>query len=229
MALVRSLLFALVFYPLTVLAVLIAFPVTLLGRGRLRGYAIGWTRLHGWCCRHLLGIRTRVEGTVPRGPVMVASKHQSMYETLELLSLLDRPAVVLKRELAEIPGWGRIARIYGAIPVDRSGSAKALRAMLQAGRNAIAEGRDILIFPEGTRVAPGEQPPLRAGFAGLYKTLGLPVVAVAVDSGKVFPRSGFIRRPGVVTFRFADPLPPGLPRAVIEEAVHQRINALEPG
>src|SRR5690606_30076609 len=142
-------------------------------------------------------------------------------------TMLDRPVIVLKQELADIPGWGRVARLYGAIPVDRSGSAKALRAMLHAGRAAIAEGRGIVIFPEGTRVSPGEQPPLRAGFAGLYKALGLPVVAVAVDSGRVYPRSGFVRRPGVITFRFADPLPPGLPRAEIEAAVQERINALD--
>lgn len=227
MALVRSLLFALIFYPLTVLAVLAAFLVALAGPRALATFVKGWVRLHGWCCRILLGIRSRVEGRVPRGAVIVACKHQSMYETLELLAMLDAPVIVLKRELAEIPGWGRVARMYGAIPVDRSGSARALRAMLRAGRAAIAEGRGIVIFPEGTRVAPGEQPPLRAGFAGLYKALGLPVVAVAVDSGRLYPRSGFIRRPGVVTFRFADPLPPGLPRAEIEAAVHERINALD--
>lgn len=227
MALIRSLLFALIFYPVTVLAVLIAFPVALLGADRLRGYAVGWARFHGWCCRALLGIRSKVEGRPPRGPVLIASKHQSMYETLELLTMLDRPAVVLKRELAEIPGWGRIARLYGAIPVDRSGSAAALRSMLRAGRAAIGEGRGILIFPEGTRVAPGEQPPLRAGFAGMYKSLALPVVAVALDSGHLFPRTGFIRQPGTVTFRFFDPLPAGLPRAEIEALVHERINALD--
>lgn len=227
MMLIRSLLFSLVFYSVTVFAVLIAFPVALLGPDRLRGYAVGWARFHGWCCRLLLGVRSKVEGTPPRGPVIIASKHQSMYETIQLLTMLDRPAVVLKKELADIPGWGRVAQIYGAIPVDRSGSARALRAMLTAGRTAIAEGRGILIFPEGTRVEPGERPPLRAGFSGLYKTLGLPVIAVAMDSGEIFKRSGFIRRSGTVTFRFADPLPPGIPRSEIEVAVHERINALD--
>lgn len=227
MAFARSLLFALVFYPLTVLAVLAAFPAALLGPRPLRALVKAWVRLHGACCRVLLGIRSRIEGNVPAGPVIVACKHQSMYETLELLTMLDVPVIVLKRELAEIPGWGRIAQLYGAIPVDRAGSARALRTMLQAGRAAIAAGRDIVIYPEGTRVVPGERPPLRAGFAGLYKALGLPVVAVAVDSGRLYPRSGLIRRPGVITFRFADPLPPGLPRAEIEAAVHERINALD--
>lgn len=227
MAFVRSLLFAMIFYPLTVLAVLAAFPAALIGPRALRGLVKGWVRLHGLCCRVLLGIRSRIEGVVPAGPVLVACKHQSMYETLELMTMLDAPVIVLKRELAEIPGWGRVARLYGAIPVDRAGSAKALRAMLQAGRAAIAQGRDIVIYPEGTRVAPGEQPPLRAGFAGLYKALGLPVVAVAVDSGRLYPRSRFVRRPGVITFRFAEPLPPGLPRAEVEAAVHARINALD--
>jgi 1-acyl-sn-glycerol-3-phosphate acyltransferase len=91
----------------------------------------------------------------------------------------------------------------------------------------VAAGRPILIFPEGTRVLPGEQPPLRAGFAGLYRSLNLPVVPVALDSAKVSPRRSFIKRPGTVTFRFGDPIPPGLPRAEAEARVHAAINALE--
>ncbi len=227
MAFLRSLLFALVFYPGSVVAVLVAFPVALAGPAALRRHAVGWTRFHSWCARNLLGIRSRIEGPVPEGCVLIAAKHQSMYETLELLRILHEPAVVLKRELADMPGWGAIARRYGAIPVDRTGSAAALRRMLVAGRAAIAEGRSILIFPEGTRVPPGQQPPLRAGFAGLYKSLSLPVAAVAIDSGRLYPRHGFVRHAGIVTFRFADLLPPGLPRAEIEAAVHQRINALD--
>jgi 1-acyl-sn-glycerol-3-phosphate acyltransferase len=87
----------------------------------------------------------------------------------------------------------------------------------------------VLIFPEGTRVAPGEQPPLQPGFAGLYKQLGLPVVPVALDSGRLWPRNSFVKRPGIVTVRFGEPIPPGLPRAEIEAKVHAAINALEGG
>lgn len=226
MTFLRSLLFALVFYPGTVIAVLFAFPTSLRGPLAFQRYAVGWARFHGWCCRVLLGIHSRVEGTAPQGVVLVAAKHQSMYETIELLVLLNRPAMVVKRELAEITGWGRIAQMYGAIPVDREGSGTALRAMLRAARAVIAQERSIVIFPEGTRTPVGEQPPLRAGFAGLYKALGLPVVAVAIDSGRLCPRGSFLRRPGTITFRFFDPLPTGLPRDEIEAAVHDRINTL---
>ena len=228
MAAVRSALFAIVFYSWTVVAVLASFPVSLLGTGPLRAWAHGWVRFHRWCAAHLLGIRSRVEGVPPAGAVLVAVKHQSMYETLEIILMLREPAVVLKRELADIPLWGWVVRRYGVIPVDRSAGATALRRMMRAAEEAIAEGRPIVIFPEGTRVPPGERPPLQPGFAGLYRALKLPVVPVAVDSGRLWPRRRFAKRPGTVTFRFGDPLPAGLPRREIEAAVHGAINALEP-
>jgi len=224
---IRSILFMVVFYGGTVFAVLGALPVGLLGARAVRRYCVGWARFHRLCARLLLGIRSRVEGAVPGGAAIVAAKHQSMYETLELLVILHQPAAVAKRELVAIPLWGRIARAYGAIPVDRAGSAAALRAMVAAAKRAAAEGRAIVIFPEGTRVPPGERPPLRAGFAGLYRLLGLPVVPVAIDSGRLAPRGSFVKRPGIVTFRFGAPVPPGLPRAEAEARVHAAINALE--
>ena len=223
----RSVLFALIFYPGTAVAVLLAFPLALLGRKAVRKQAVRWAAFHRLCARLVLGVESRVEGTIPRGPLLFASKHQSMYETLELLLLLHDPAVVVKRELTKIPFWGAIALKQGVIPVDREGSASALRAMLKAGRAAVAADRPVLIFPEGTRVYPGERPPLRAGFAGLYRMLGLAVVPIALDSGHVWPRRAFIKRPGIVTFRFGEPIPPGLPRAEAEERVHAAINALE--
>jgi 1-acyl-sn-glycerol-3-phosphate acyltransferase len=171
-------------------------------------------------------VEGRVEGEIPIGPTLFAAKHESMYETLEVLALLDAPAVVVKRELANIPGWGWVARQHGVIPVDREGSASALRTMVRAGRKAAADGRSVVIFPEGTRVEPGEEPPLRAGFAGLYRGLGLPVVPVAIDSGRLYPRRGLLKRPGVIRFRFGTPIPPGLPRDQAEAAVHAGINAL---
>jgi 1-acyl-sn-glycerol-3-phosphate acyltransferase len=225
---VRSALFALVFYAWTVIAVLISFPVSLFGTRALRGWAHGWVRFHRICAAWLLGIRSRVEGDPPDRPVLVAVKHQSMFETLEIILMLKEPAVVLKRELADIPLWGWVVRRYGVIPVDRKGGASALRRMMKAAEAALAEGRPIVIFPEGTRVAAGLQPPLQPGFAGLYRALGLPVVPVAVDSGRLWPRHRFVKRPGIVTMRFGAELPPGLPRSAVEPAVHEAINALEP-
>ncbi len=222
----RSLLFAIVFYTGSVGAVSLVLGTALIGGGAVRRQAMRWARFHHWCTHNLLGIETRVEGTVPRGPLLVAAKHQSMFETLELLRLLDEPVIVLKRELAELPGWGRVAQMYGVIPVDREGSASALRSMLKTARKAMDDGRPILIFPEGTRVPVGEQPPLRAGFAGLYRLVNVPVVPVALNSGLLWPRKG-PKRSGAITLRFGEPIPPGLPRGDVEARVHAAINVLE--
>jgi 1-acyl-sn-glycerol-3-phosphate acyltransferase len=227
MSFIRSLLYALVFYPGSVLYVLTGILAIPLGRGAVRRVADGWAGFNRACARYLLGIRTRVEGEVPSGPALVAVKHQSMFETLEIALILDTPATVMKSELGRIPLWGRLTRVYGILPVDRDGGGAALRKLLRAAGEAKAEGRPIVIFPEGTRVAPGESPPLEPGFAGLYRALGLPVVPVALDSGKVWPRRSFVKRPGVVTMRFGAPIPPGLPRKQAEARVHAAINALE--
>jgi len=227
MNLVRSALFALFFFSGTVVFVLLAFPAASFGEQPLMRVAHGWARWHRWCARLLLGIRSQVEGVPPAGAVIVAAKHQSMFETIEILLVLDKPAVVMKRELADVPAWGWVARSYGIIPVDRTGGSATLRKMLKAARSAVARGRPIMIFPEGTRVDPGEQPPLQPGFAGLYRSLDLPVVPVALDSGRVWPLHTYVKRPGVVRMRFGEIIPPGLPREEIEARVHRAINALD--
>ena len=227
MAAIRSVLFALIFNGGTVPAVLLSFPISLFGTKAIRWWAHMWVRYHKACARFLLGVRSRVEGTPPRGACLVASKHQSMFETLEIILLLDEPAMVLKRELADIPLWGWVVRRYGVIPIERSGGAAALRRMMRAAEAAIAEGRPIVIFPEGTRVPPGRKPKLRSGFAGLYRALKLPVVPVAEDSGRLWPRGKLVKYPGLVTIRFGDPIEAGLPRAEIEARVHDAINVLE--
>jgi 1-acyl-sn-glycerol-3-phosphate acyltransferase len=228
MNLVRSLAYALAFYPGSVLYVLAGIAVLPWGRGPVRRVADAWAGFNRACARYLLGIRTRVEGVVPGGAVLVAVKHQSMFETTEVALFLRTPATVMKSELGRIPLWGRLTRAYGIIPVDREGGGAALRKLLRAAGEAVEEGRPIVIFPEGTRVAPGETPPLEAGFAGLYRALGLPVVPVALDSGRIWPRRSFVKRPGIVTMRFGTPIPPGLPRKEAEARVHAAINALEP-
>ncbi len=228
MNLIRSALFAFFFYPGTLVFIAASFLAALFGEAPMRRAVYAWARYHRWCAAALLGIRTRVEGHVPDGPALIALKHQSMFETIEIVAILRDPAVVLKRELADLPLWGWAARRHGTIPIDRAGGATALRRMMRAAESAVAQGRPIAIFPEGTRVAPGSRPPLQSGFAGLYRVLKLPVVPVALDSGRLWPRRGFVKRPGIVTMRFAPPIPPGLPRAEIEARLHAAINALEP-
>jgi 1-acyl-sn-glycerol-3-phosphate acyltransferase len=222
----RTLAFTLIFYAGTVLWVAAALLALPFGRRAVQNVAEGWTRYHRWCAATILGIRTRIEGDVPAGAVLVAAKHQSMFETLDLVPILGRPQVVMKRELARIPVWGWLARRYGMIPVDRGGGAAALRRLMAEAARAVAEGRAIVIFPEGTRVTPGAQPELQPGFAGLYRAFNLPVVPVALDSGRLWPRRG-AKRPGTVTIRFGTPIPPGLPRREVEARVHAAINALE--
>jgi 1-acyl-sn-glycerol-3-phosphate acyltransferase len=224
---IRSLLFVSIFYPGTLLYMLACFLVMPFGPRPLRATVKAWTRFHRRCAAWLLGIRARVEGGLPSGPVLVAAKHQAMFETLELVIVLDSPVLVMKRELADLPLWGRLAKSYGMIPVDRAAGAKALRRMLKEAAAAREEGRPVVIFPEGTRVPPGEQPPLQPGFAGLYRALGLPVVPLALDSGRLWPRDWFAKRPGMITFRFGEPIPAGLPRDEIEARVHEAINVLD--
>lgn len=225
MALLRSILFALVFYLGSIVMVVAAIGAVPFGQEAIVRASRRWALWHRWCARVLLGIRTRVIGTLPQRDALVVFKHEAMYETIETLALFERPAVVMKSELMAIPGWAFVARRHGVIPVEREAGARALRQMLAAARAAREAHRPVIIFPEGTRVPHGEAPPLRAGFAGLYKALNLPIVPVALDSGKIWPR-GFLRYPGVVTMQVGETIPPGLPREEVEARVHAAINAL---
>ncbi|MFA5969869.1 MAG: lysophospholipid acyltransferase family protein [Sphingomonas sp.] len=221
----RTVVFSLIFYPLSVPFVL-ATPISaMLGHRALYANVRGWARLHRWSTRLLLGIKTRYVGNMPDGPVLYAAKHHAMFETLELVLALNDPVIVMKQELARIPVWGWAARRYGAIVVNRDGSAGMLRQMMRQAKQALADGRSVLIFPEGTRVKQGESPPLKSGFAGLYRVLGLPVVPIALNSGVVWPRRGAKQR-GVVTFQLGEPLPAKLPREDIEARTHAAINLL---
>ena len=226
MTVLRNILFAIVFYGVSLPVVLLVPLSALFGQRALIAYAQAWARFHRWCVRWLLGIRVRYEGPRPSGQVFFAGKHQSLYEPLELVVELGAPATIMRREFARIPIWGWAAKRYGVILVDRTASSKALRHLMREAEAARASGRSVMIFPEGTRVKPGEQPALKSGFAGLYKMLGLPVVPIATDVGKLWPKGG-LKRAGLVTFRFGEPIPPGLPRAEIEARVHAAINALE--
>jgi 1-acyl-sn-glycerol-3-phosphate acyltransferase len=224
-ALVRSLLFTLIFYLGSVPVVGLAWALVPFGEHATIFGARRWALWHRFCARFILGIRTQVIGTLDDRQALYVFKHESMYETVETLALFRRPVVVMKQELLDIFGWGHAARAHGSIGVDRDAGAAAMRRMIAEAKRAKASGRPIILFPEGTRVPHGEQPELRAGLAGLYKILGLPVIPVALDSGKLWPR-GFVKRPGIVTLSVGAEIPPGLPREDIEARVHKAINAL---
>ncbi|MCR9179318.1 MAG: 1-acyl-sn-glycerol-3-phosphate acyltransferase [Erythrobacteraceae bacterium] len=220
----RSLAFYVLFYGGSAVLVLASVVAVLARRGWLRPLVARWGHWHLWCTQNLLGIKVVVDGTLPQGPVLVAIKHESIFEAIDTPRLFTYPAVFAKQELFRIPGWGHSAQVYGLIPVAREEGARALRAMIASAKQRAAAGRPLVIFPEGTRVEHGAQPPLQAGFAGLYKLLGLPVVPIAVDSGRAYHH--IIKRPGQITYKIGETIPAGLPRDEVEARVHAAINAL---
>ncbi len=222
----RTAMFSLVFY-LGSVPIVLATPISsLFGQRAFIANVYLWSRFHRFAARITLGITTHYEGQMATEPTFYAAKHHAMFETLDLCMTLGNPVFVIKRELASIPVWGWAVQRYGAIVVDRDSSSAALRQMMREARAALAQGRSVIIFPEGTRVAQGETPPLKSGFAGLYRVLGLPVIPIAINSGAVWPKNG-PKRPGVVTFLFGERIPPKLPREEIEARVHAAINLLE--
>ena len=224
MSLLRSAMFYPVFYGFSAILVVASVLAIPLGQDKLRWVVSTWGIWHRWCLKTIVGIDVVVEGHLPDGPVLIAVKHESYFEAIDMPRLFRFPTVFAKRELFLIPGWGYSAKVYGLIPVARDKGAKALREMIKTARERVAEGRPLVIFPEGTRVEHGTQPPLQSGFAGTYKLLGLPVVPIAVNSGPVYHR--LIKRPGTITYRVGETIPEGLRREEIESRVHCAINAL---
>ncbi|MPT47949.1 MAG: 1-acyl-sn-glycerol-3-phosphate acyltransferase [Sphingobium sp.] len=222
----RSFFFALTFYPLTALYVLLCFACMPMGEKAMHPVVRLWSRTHRLLCQVILGQKIRIIGTLPSGQYLFICKHESMFETIDMPGLLKNPVIAAKQELLDIPGWGNVAKHYGMIGLRRESGASALRHLQRGTKAALETGRPICLFPEGTRVPHGERPPIKAGFAAIYKLLNLPVVPIAVDSGRLSPRNSFLKRPGIITYQVGEIVPPGLARAEAEERVHTAINAL---
>lgn len=218
-------LFALLFLVATVPVYLVTALAELVSPGAIHTGARVWGRMFKALASGVLGIRLVVSGTVPHGPVIVAGKHQSLYETLALLDVLSSPAIVFKQQLLAVPLWRFFARRHRSMPVDREASTSALRSMIRIAREAVREARAILIFPEGERVAVGTAPPIKPGVAALYQVLKLAVVPLALDSGRVWPKAG-LPRAGTITMRFLEPIAPGLERDLFEGRLHGALNGI---
>jgi 1-acyl-sn-glycerol-3-phosphate acyltransferase len=232
MTALRSLLFNGFFYGWTAVCVVAGLPLLL---GPRRGiYYLGraWAHPILAALALLCGLRHEVRGreNLPAGAVLIAAKHQSAWDTIIFSILLWDHSFVLKRELLWVPLFGLYLARAGLIAVDRQGGARALKQMVAAARRVAALGRPIVIFPEGTRVAPDQHRPYQPGVAALYSQLGLPVVPVALNSGLFWRRRSFLKRPGTITLEFLPPIAPGLPRKVflarLEEAIEDRSRAL---
>jgi 1-acyl-sn-glycerol-3-phosphate acyltransferase len=225
-AALRTIIWHPLFYGGSLLIVLLALAFLPFSTKRFRSTPRLWARWQRWLGRWILRQEVVIEGALPEQPALIVMKHEAMHETIHIMLLLTHPVVFAKAELFKIPLWGPLARIYGLIAINRDGGAAALRHMLAQAHSAMAEGRSLVLCPEGTRVPVGKAPDIRAGFAGLYKLLNLPVIPLAVASGHVGPRPGWIRWPGIIRYRVGAEIPAGLPRGEAEARAHAAINAL---
>ncbi len=225
MLILRSFVFNAAFYANIIVWMVAGLPLLLLPRKFLLRYVQLWARATLWLLRTVAGVRAEFRGLekIPPGRLLVAAKHQSLWETFALLTAFDDPAFVLKRELMWLPLFGWLAWKADMVSVNRGAGSRALSDMNARAREVAAEGRQILIFPEGTRRAPGAEAAYKFGIAHLYGSLDVPCLPVALNSGVFWPRRRFIRRPGTVVVEFLDPIPPGLPRDVFMRELENRI------
>ena len=223
----RSVAFSLMFPVWTGICCIVLAFGPLLPRKQALRLAYFWVDSVAWIERHVLGLNYRVigeENKPPHGSFIVAAKHQSTYETMKLHPILGDPAIVLKKELLRIPIWGRYLQKTGMIPIDRGAGRRAVGPMLTASLAAKAEGRPIVIFPQGTRVPAGATRPYKSGVVALYNELDLPIVPLALNSGVFWPKKG-LKHGGTVTFSFLPAIEPGLEPDAALAVLEQRLEA----
>jgi 1-acyl-sn-glycerol-3-phosphate acyltransferase len=225
LVIIRSVLFNVLFY-LNMLALLcIALPTLVLPRGAIMGIVHFWARGNHWLLRNICGITFELRGLerIPPGPLLVASKHQSLWETFALVPLFADPAFILKRELMWLPFFGWYAWKADMIPVDRGARSAALAAISARAKIDLARNRQIVIFPEGTRRPPGAEPRYKYGIVHLYAESGVACLPIALNSGLFWPRRSIRRYPGTIVAEFLDPIAPGLDKQVFFEHLQQVI------
>lgn len=227
MILLRSLVFLVVFYLNTALFLVLGSWLLLAPRR----WAMEGLRLHGlaslWWLKAICGTRVEVRGRekLPAGACLVASKHQSAWDTFALIPVFRDPAMVMKAELGWIPLYGWFSHKFQHIFVRRDKGPSALKALIRDARARAAQGREIVIFPEGTRRPPAAPPDYKPGFLALYEALQRPCVPVALNSGLFWPRRSLMRYPGTIVIEILEPIAPGLPRAQVRNLIQERIEA----
>jgi 1-acyl-sn-glycerol-3-phosphate acyltransferase len=225
LVIVRSVVFNVAFYLNLLVHFIAAIPTLVMPRRAILAVAKFWGRTSLWLLRGICGITVEWRGLekIPQGPLLVASKHQSLWETFALLPLFDDPAFILKRELLWIPFFGWYAWKAGMIPVNRGKRSLALAEMTVRGREELSRNRQIVIFPEGTRRAPGAEPSYKYGIVHLYAETGTRCLPIALNSGLFWPRRSFLRYPGTVVVEVLDPIAPGLDKPAFAERLQQTI------
>jgi 1-acyl-sn-glycerol-3-phosphate acyltransferase len=217
--------FALWLYGWTVLLVIALIPTLVLPPGAVLAGVRLWSRLGTWGLRWIGGVRTEVRGLehLPAGGCLVAAKHQSMFDILPPFAFMPGTSFVMKKELMRIPLFGWHCRNAGMIEVDREGHARALKDLVAQVSRRIGEGRRVVIFPEGTRQAPGAAPDYKPGVAALYRELQAPCVPMAANVGDCLSSWGLVKRPGVIVFQILEPIPAGLKRGEFMRELQDRI------
>lgn len=223
----RSVVFNFVFYVNLAVFLLAGSWLLLAPRRWAMAGLRAWAQASLWWLKVICGLSMEVRGRehLIAGACLCAGKHQSAWETFALVPVLQDPAIVLKRELAFIPLFGWFALKFRMITLNRSAGPQALKGLIAQARKAAAGGREVVIFPEGTRKAPDAPPDYKPGAAALYLGLGLPCVPFALNSGHFWPRRSLIRRPGKVILEFLPPIPPGLPRREFQARLESQVEA----
>jgi 1-acyl-sn-glycerol-3-phosphate acyltransferase len=227
MLFLRSLLFNILFYLTTFLQMVFQAPVYFaVSRKKAWFVPNNWSRLNNWMLRVICGTAVEFKGieNVPDGPCIIAAKHQSSWDTFVFLPYLKDPVLILKRILMRIPLFGQFVAKMDMIAIDRASKDEARRQVNAGANRAKADGRQILIYPEGTRRSPGEEPAYKQGVAMIYEATELPVIPVAHNAGMFWPRRKFMRYPGKMTVEFLPQIPAGLPR---DEMFKRLISELE--
>ena len=216
MILVRSIAFNLLFYLNTMIYLIVALPTFFMPYRAIIAVAKSWGRTNLMLARVVAGMDIEVRGRekIPKGPVIVAAKHQSAWETFALVPLFDNPLFIVKRELEWIPIFGWLMIKGRMVPVNRSAGSQALPAMTERARLELADNRQLIIFPEGTRRPAGAEARYKYGVVHLYAGAGVPCVPVALNSGLFWPRRSILRHPGTVVIEILDPIAPGLDKDV---------------
>ena len=206
---------------------IVCSPIMLFGQRRSMAPIRGWAKAVLWGARTIVGIRVEFRGLEhrPTGGALLAGKHLSMLDTIAPFAILDYPAFVLKKSLIYLPFLGWFAARTRMVAIKREDAAKALKGMVTECRDRISHGRQIVIFPEGTRSNVGDDPVYKPGVAALYRDLDVPCHLLATNSGQFWPGHGIDRRPGTVVFEFLPPLPAGLKRAEMMAELKDRLEA----
>ncbi len=227
---IRSALHVALIYPAMAVYGLVYLPAALRSPDGAVAACRAWARFAIWTARWMVGLKLEVRGTPPTGEVLIAAKHQSFFDIIAIYSTVPRGKFIMKKELTRAPVLGWYALRIGCVPVDRGRRTEAIRRMVSDVARGKADPGQLIIYPQGTRIAPGVIAPYKVGAAVLYKELGQPCVPVACNVGLFWPRRGILRRPGTAVIEYLDPIPAGMTQGVflaeLEAAIEDRSDAL---